>query len=61
MAFVQDDLWCYILRRTAEGPRFLPEPDLLRKAKVDLRKKKVYLNHYQQKEPERDDSLAEEI
>lgn len=42
MAFVQDDLWCYILWRPAEGPCFLPKADLLCKAKVNLRKKKIF-------------------
>lgn len=41
MAFVQNDLWCYILRRPTEGPRLLPKPDLFGKAKVHLKKKKI--------------------
>lgn len=38
MTLVQNDLWCYILRRPTEGPRLLAKPDLLGKAKVNLKK-----------------------
>lgn len=37
MTLVENDLWCYILRRPTEGPRLLAKPNLLGKAKVNLK------------------------
>ena len=37
---VQDDLWCYILWSTTEGPRLTPSTNVLRKTKVNLHKGK---------------------
>lgn len=39
MALVQNDLWRHILWRPTESPCLLPKPDLLGKAKVDLRER----------------------
>lgn len=39
MALVQNDLWRHILWRPTESPRLLPKPNLLGKAKVDLRER----------------------
>ena len=36
VTFVQDDLRGHVLRRAAERPRLLPDPDLLGEAEVNL-------------------------